>query len=208
MDSDRLARLAVAGPVMIVAGYVAMAVGAAASNVASWMLPVLAAILPLGFAAWVVRPTTARCRLVFPLVALVAAAACVAAIAFIISPLFLVRGTGISEAGVYAYAYGAPAIIAIGSVLARYKSGAAIVGSWLIWWAAAVAGVVFAERATYVLTDLAGADAIAGTIGYLFAPSLALAAWVGVLVAVSTWGRWDRREVHVDDTRLSPDAIG
>jgi len=178
------ARVAIAGPVALLAALLGMAVAAALSNVAQWSVYVVVSILPVALCLWLSPRASLSTRALLMSATLIASLGVAAAVVLLLLPLFEVTGVGISGAGVYTLLWGPTIVVLLGSVGARAHSGAPLFGAWLIWWIAVAASMIWAEPLTYALTDLAGADAMAGTVAVLAAPTVGMSAWVGSVVVL------------------------
>lgn len=176
------ARLAVAAPISVL---YAFAVMAAVSVLPSALTAVGALLLisgPPAGAAWLLAGSNTRMRVVSSVLALAVSVAAIAAIVLGALPVFQVPGVGISAAGVYAMVY-AP-ILALAAVCFWLRGGDPRGDSMLVrTWAAALVLLLLGERLMGVLTGLLGADAIAGSLAFLGAPSVALATFAGVAAA-------------------------
>ena len=71
---------------------------------------------------------------------------------------------------------------------------------WPLWWVTAAAGVYWAEPLTYALTDMAGADAMAGSIAVLAAPTLGMSAWLGAVIVALPYLRFTRGHLTMAPT--------
>jgi len=186
------ARIALAGPVSLAGAFIGMAGAAGLSVFAQWPVAAVVVLLPVGLTLWLTSDRRVPQRLGLSAAAALLSTAITAAVVLLLVPLFEIAGVGISGAGVYALMYGPCVVLACGSVMARLRSGAVSLAPWLAAWVAAGALIVWGERLTYVVTDAAGADAMAGSVAVLAAPTIAMAAWiaaVGVAAAATRFGR-------------------
>lgn len=115
-------------------------------------------------------------------------------------PLFGIEGVGISGAGVYTLLWGPVVVVLLSSLAVRARSGARLFGIWLVWWVVAVAGIFWAEPLTYALTDLGGADAMAGSVAVLVAPTLGMSAWLGSVIVAFLYPRFTRGRLAMAST--------
>lgn len=191
--TSRDARIALAAPVALVGAFVAMAGAAALSDVASWMIVAVVALLPVALAFWLTAERSAPVRLGLAVAAAFACVAIGAAVILLFVPMFEIAGVGLSGAGVYTLMYGPCVVLVCGSVLARVRARTAPLAPWLIAWVAAGALIVWGERLTYVVTDAVGVDAMAGTVAVLAAPTTAMAAWVAAVGVVAVAERFGKR---------------
>jgi hypothetical protein len=183
MEQANRARATVAGPVALLAAFLGMAVTAALSNLAQWPFYVFIAIFPAALCMWLTPPAGPSIKALLILATLVMTVTVAAAVVFLLLPLFEVTGVGISGAGVYTLLWGPSIVVFLGSIVLRARSDAPLLGLWLLWWVALAAATIWAEPLTYALTDLGGADAMAGSVAVLASPTVGMSAWVG---AVST----------------------
>lgn len=194
-------RVAVAGPVAMLVALVGMAVTAALSNIAQWPIFVVAVLLPVAAGVWLSPSGSAGVRVAALAVASVVASLGIAAVVVIaVLPLFEVAGVGISGAGVYALLWVPVVIVLLGSLVARSRSGAPLLGTWLVWWVATAAAIYWAQPLTYALTDAAGADAMAGSVAVLAAPTLGMSAWLGAVIVALVNMRFAREHLAMAST--------
>ena len=185
---ESYAPIAVAAPVSLVFAFIGMAAAAALSARAPWAVIAVVTLLPVGMSLWLTPEARLSLRLWLSIGAVLASVATAAVVFFLLVPIFEIAGVGISGAGVYALMYGPCVVLACASVFARSRSGMTSLAPWLAAWVAAGILILWGERLTYVVTDAAGADAMAGSIAVLVAPTIALAAWmaaVGVATAAT-----------------------
>ena len=183
MEQANRARAAVAGPVALLAAFLGMAVTAALSNLAQWPFYVFIAVFPAALCLWLTQGTGPSIRALLILATLVVSLIVAAAVVFLLLPLFEVAGIGISGTGVYALLWGPSIVVLLASIGLRARSNAPLFGVWLLWWVAVAAATNWAEPLTYALTDLGGADAMAGSVAVLASPTVGMSAWVGAVVA-------------------------
>jgi hypothetical protein len=167
-----------------------MAVAAALSNLTQWSVYVVLAVLPAALFLWLDQGVRPSIRVLLVLATPVVSLGVAAAVVFLILPLFEVPGVGISGAGVYTLLWGPAVIVFLGSLYARAQSRASLVGVWLLWWIVVAAGIFWAEPLTYALTDLGGADAMAGSVAVLAAPTVGMSAWVGAATVLFVYSRF------------------
>ncbi len=186
------ARVAVAGPVALLVALVGMAVTAALSAIAQWPVYVVAALLPMAIGVWLSTGAGLAVRTALAVASVVASLGIAAVVVLVLLPAFDIAGVGISGAGVYALLWGPVVIVLLGSLVARARSGAPLLGIWLVWWVVAATAIYRAEPLTYALTDFAGADGMAGSIAVLLTPTLGMSAWLGAVIVVLAYMRLSR----------------
>lgn len=206
MEQESRTRIAVAAPIALLAAIAGMAVAAALSRFTQWPILAVAALLPSALSVWCSQGAGAASRVLLVIATLMVSLGVAAAVTYLLVPLFEVDGVGLSAAGVHALLWGPTGIVLIGSLVARARSGAPLLGTWLLWWIAVAAGVTWAEPLTYALTDLTGADAMAGTIAVLAVPTLGMSAWVGTVGVLFLYMR-SRRGPLPSGTTGTPGAL-
>lgn len=189
MEQANRARVAVAGPVALLAAFLGMAVTAALSNLAQWPFYVFIVIFPAALCLWFTQGTLASIRVLLILATLVVSLIVAAAVVFLLLPVFEVTGVGITGAGVYTLLWGPSIVVLLGSIVLRARSNAPLLGVWLLWWVAVAAATIWAEPITYALTDLGGADAMAGSVAVLASPTVGMSAWVGAVCVLFAHAR-------------------
>lgn len=196
MSIDRIrVRLAVAAPFCVLYAYAVMTVVSVLPSALTAVGALLLIAGPPAGAAWLLAGSNARMRVVSGVLALAASAVVIAAVVLGALPLFQVPGVGISAAGVYTMVY-APLVI-LAAVCFWLRGGDPGVDPMLVRaWAVAVVLLVLGERLIGVLTGLLGADAIAGSLAFLGAPSVALATFAGVAAAAGFRLAGARRPSH------------
>jgi hypothetical protein len=182
MPDAATARVATAGPIALLAAMVGMALAVAFSNLAQWPVYVVLVVVPAALCFWLIPASSVAARVGLAGASVIVSLAVAAGVALLLLPLFEVAGVGPSGTGVYTLLYGPTVVVLLASVTVRIRSGSPLFGAWLAWWIPAAAGTIWGEPLTYALTDLAGADAIAGSLSVLAAPTVGMAAWLGVVV--------------------------
>lgn len=189
------ARLAAAAPVSVLYAFAVMAV---VSTLPSALTAVGALLLiagpPTG-AAWLLAGSNVRMRVVSGVIALAVSVAAIAAIVLGALPAFQVPGVGISAMGVYAMVY-APILVLVAVCLWLRGGDTRADATLMRAWAAALVLLLLGERLIGLLTGLLGADAIAGSLAFLGAPSVALATFAGVAAAAGFRLAGTRRPSH------------
>lgn len=176
------ARLAVAAPISLLYAFAVMAVVSVLPSALTAVGALLLIAGPPAGAAWLLAGSNARMRAVSGALALAVSVAAIAAIVLGALPVFQVPGVGISAAGVYAMVYAPILVLAV--VCFWLRGGDSRGDSKLVRaWAAALVLLLLGERLIGLLTGLLGADAIAGSLAFLGAPSVALATFAGVAAA-------------------------
>ena len=192
--------MAVAGPGALLAAFLGMAVTAAVSNLAQWPFYVFIAVFPAALCLWLTQGTGPSIRALLIIATPIVSLTVAAAVAFLALPVFEVTGVGISGAGVYTLLWGPSIVVLLGSIGLRARSNAPLLGVWLLWWIAVAAATIWAEPLTYALTDLGGADALAGSVAVIASPTVGMSAWVGAACVLFAHARFNRGHLTMAST--------
>jgi hypothetical protein len=175
-------RLSVAAPVSLLYAILAMAVVSVLPARFAFVGALLLIAGPPAGAVRLLDGSTPRMKVLGGVLALLVAVAVIAGIVLGLLPVFEVPGVGISGTGVYVMVYLPVLLLAVASAILRGRDDRhdALLA---VRWGAALVLLLFGERLVGSLTSLAGADAIAGSLAFLGAPTVGLATFSGIAVA-------------------------
>lgn len=174
----REARIALAGPISMIAAMLGVAVSIALSDLPPALAVAVLAVLPVGLCFWVCGDISVGARVLLGVINLAISAG-------VLATLLGVARFGMTALVGIVVMLGSATVVLIGSFVARRRSGGPLFGRWFLWWALAVAGLISTQPLAMAVTSLAGVDAMAGLAMFL-APTLGMTAWLGALgVAVA-----------------------
>jgi len=184
MGSATEARIAVAGPIALVAAMLSLAVTVALSDAAPRSGLAILAVLPVALCFWLCSEFGVAARVLLSVTNLVISAGIAAAV---LGPVL----SGVGAMGFYAVLWGPAAAVLAGSLAARARSGDPLLGPWLLWWVPVTAGLVWAGPLALVVTGLVGIDGLAG-LAMFAAPVLGMTAWAGAVIVAFAYARFER----------------
>ncbi|MDP2183411.1 MAG: hypothetical protein Q8K99_12685 [Actinomycetota bacterium] len=184
MGRAREARIAVAGPIALVAAMLSVAVTVALSDVAPRPVLAILAVLPVALCFWLCSEFSIAARVLLSVTNLAISAGVAAAV-------LAAAQAGVGAVGFYAALWGPAAAVLAGTLAAQVRSGEPLLGPWLLWWVPVAAGLVWAEPFALAVTGLAGVDGLAG-LAMFVAPILGMAAWAGAVSVAFAYARFTR----------------
>ena len=192
MMRGREARIALAGPVSLIAAMLSVAVSIALSDLPPGLAVAVLAVLPVALCFWLCSDLSVGTRILFGSINVAISAGVLAAI-------FGATRFGMGAIGLMAAMWGSAAVVLLGSLAARTRSGSPLLGTWLLWWIPVAAGLVWTQPFALAVTALAGVDGLAG-LAMFFAPVLGMAAWVGAVVVALAYERFKRGHLTMAST--------
>lgn len=204
MGQATATRIAVAGPISLLAAMLSLDVAAALSDMASWpVLAIVPALLPVALCFWLRPESNVAGRAALCVTTISVSIGVGAAVFLLRVPLLDTVEAVVSGSGHY-MAFWAPIfVVLVGSFVARSRSGSPLFGLWLLWWIPVVAGTVWAESLALFLTGLASVDSLAGAIAALAAPTWGMSAWLGATSVHHAHSRFTRGHVTMASTPTS-----